>query len=644
MIKKAARYNYLVCIYLAGIVFFTLFRLAETAVYCSMSETPVDFEGKLLHALWNGFRFDTAVSCYMLALPLMMLIAGEIAHIAKRWYYAVAHYLLMVLYTVAFFACAADIPYFCYFFQRLDAASLGLTDSFGMAASMILSEPMYVVYLGVFIVVSVGWWLLGRLIYRRVLLRHLEERLPLGWAIGVGVLLLAVGFVGMRGRLSKKSPLRVGTAYFCNNAFLNQIGLNPVFTFIKSIEDAGKSTNQPLALMDDGEAAEVLSEWRSLPADSTLPEATLRLPEGTNVVLILMESMSAEKTGLSTSGESLTRHLDSLMARSMTFTEAWSAGIHTHNGIYASLYGHPALLARQMIKNTPILRMYGLPHVLKEAGYRTCFFLTHNEDYDNMRGFLYQNSFDLVVGQSYYPARETVNTWGVPDHVMLDHLMEHLDSTAASGPFFACALTCSDHGPYIIPEDIDLQCKHGDRKQAIVEYADWSIGHFMKMASERPWFENTVFVFVADHGARMDAVYDMALSYNHVPLIFYAPGRIEPRRVDRLAQQIDIAPTVLGLLGLDDGGFMLGTDLRTHKRPYAFFSADDKIGVVDGEMLMLYRVKQQTTSLYRYKEQSTEDLVEQFPDRAAAMRRYGFGLTQSSQRMVREGRVVSDEW
>lgn len=637
MFKRGARYNYLVCIYLAGIVFFTLFRLAETAVYYSMSETPADFGGLYFHALWNGFRFDTAVSCYMLALPLLMMIVGELAHIRKRWYYATAHYLLMVVYTVAFFACAADIPYFCYFFQRLDAASLGLTDSFGTAVSMIVSEPMYVAYLGVFVAVSVGWWLLGRLIYRRVLLRNLDGRLPLGWAIGLAVLLLGVGFTGMRGTLKKKCPLRVGTAYFCNNAFLNQIGLNPMFTFLKSIEDAGKSANQPLALVDEAEAEAVLAEWRALPADSTLAEARLRLPEGTNVVLVLMESMSAEKTCLSSSGKSLTRHLDSLMRQSMTFTEAWSAGIHTHNGIYSSLYGHPALLARQMIKNTPIPRMHGLPHVLKEAGYRTTFFMTHNEDYDNMRGFLYENSFDRVVGQASYPSRESVGTWGVPDHVMFDHMLEHLDSTAAGGPFFACAMTCSDHGPYILPEGIDLEYKTEDRKQRIVEYADWAIGHLMEEASRRPWFKNTVFVFVADHGASMDAVYDMALSYNHVPLLFYAPGRIEPHIVERLALQIDIAPTVLGMLGLDDGGCMLGTDLRTHVRPYAYFSADDKIGVVDGEMLLLYRVKQGNRSLYRYKERSTDDLAEQYPERADAMQRHGLGMTQASQRMLLKG-------
>ena len=642
---RNARFNYVIFVYLLGIVFFTLFRLAETVAYCAMTEGPDDFGGLYWKALWIGFRFDTTVSCYVLALPLLMLIVGELAHICRRWYYAVVHYLTMVLYSVCFFACAADIPYFCYFFNRLDWAALELTDSFDMAASMILTEPQYVLYLVVFLVVAVVWWLLGRWLYRNILLRHLDERLPYVWVVLLSLVLLGAGFVGMRGRLSKKSPIRVSTACFCNDPFINQIGLNPVFTFLKSLEDAGKSSNRQLELMDEAAAAAVLDEWRAMPADSTLMLNPLRLPQGMNVVLVLMESMSVDKTALSAHHapqSTLTPHLDSLMACSMTFREAWSAGIHTHNGIYSTLYGHPALLARQMIKNTPIPWMCGLPQVLKEAGYSTAFLLTHDEDFDNMRGFLYRNGFDRVAGEHSYPREEVVGTWGVPDHVLFDHVLEHCDSVAPRGSFFTCAITCSDHGPYIIPDGIDFHSSQQDKSKQVVEYADWAIGRFMRMAAQKPWFDNTLFVFIADHGASISPVYDMALSYNHVPLLFYAPGRIEPQWVDRLAMQIDVAPTVIAMLGLEGNDRMLGIDLTTHVRPYAFFSADDKIGVVDGELLYLYRVKTQNASLYRYKESSKEDLIDRFPERAEAMRRYAFGLTQSSQHMLLNNAIHCD--
>ena len=120
MFWKSARFNYLVCTYLAGLGFFTLFRIAETVVYYLHSGVAVASAGGLLHALWTGFPFDTVVSCYILVLPLVLLAVGETAGIGRRWYYATVHYIAMSLYTVAFLACAADIPYFLYFFQRLD--------------------------------------------------------------------------------------------------------------------------------------------------------------------------------------------------------------------------------------------------------------------------------------------------------------------------------------------------------------------------------------------------------------------------------------------------------------------------------------------------------------------------------------------
>ena len=107
--KKSARFNYIILLYLAGIVVFTLFRVAETLVYCSLVTVQGVTGSLYLTALWKGFRFDTAVSTYILALPLLLIVIGELARIRRRWYYATAHYIAMVLYTVAFFACAAGV-------------------------------------------------------------------------------------------------------------------------------------------------------------------------------------------------------------------------------------------------------------------------------------------------------------------------------------------------------------------------------------------------------------------------------------------------------------------------------------------------------------------------------------------------------
>ena len=460
--------------------------------------------------------------------------------------------------------------------------------------------------------------------------------LPLYISIPLALLLIFLIFTGMRGRLARKSPLRVGSASFCDVPFLNQIGLNPAFTFMKSVEELSKSRNQPVELLPVEEAEKVYGEQLAVPVDSLLSQSAVVLPEGTNVVVVIMESMATEKTCLSASGVTLTRHLDSLMAGGRLYTNAWSAGMHTYNGIYSTLYGHPAILARHAMKQATIFRMCGLPQTFQSMGYQTSYFMPHDADFDNMRGFLYNNGFNEVYGQSEYDPDKVVGTWGVPDHVLFEYALERCNKAHADGEsFFTTVMTCSDHSPYTIPGGIPFKAVHADMDSAIVEYADWSIGYFMDLAAKQPWFENTLFVFVADHGAARPCIYDMSLPYNHVPLLFYAPGRIAAERIDWPVLQLDIAATVMGMVEPQPTNHTLGMDLQRYRRPYAYFSADDKIGVVSpGGLFYLWRVKEERESLYRMGSQ--EDIIGQLPDSAAAMRRYAFGMVQKSQQMLLE--------
>ncbi|MBQ9418465.1 MAG: sulfatase-like hydrolase/transferase [Bacteroidales bacterium] len=638
--KKYARFNYLLIVYLLGVLYFTLFRLVETWVFCSQAAEPIDMKGLFGYALYTGWRFDTVVSCYILALPALMMLVGEYTRWRARAFYQVAHYFINVCYTVAFFACAADIPYFCYFYSRLDVVSLTWGDTPDMVLGMIFGEWKYVLALLAFVVVAVSWWLATRWVFRRVLDRGLlraegeVKPAPLYATIPLALVLIFLTFTGMRGRLNRKSPIRVGTASFCEVPFLNQIGLNPAFTFIKSVEELNKSRNKPVELIAVEEAERVWAEQQAWVEDSALAERAVVLPERTNVVLVIMESMATEKTSLAESGQSLTPCLDSLMAGGRLYTNAWSAGIHTYNGIYSSLYGHPAIMHRHTMKQATIFRMCGLPQALRAAGYTTSYFMPHDADFDNMRGFLYNNGFNEVYGQSEYKASEVVGTWGVPDHTLFDYALERGRKAYAEGePFFTTVMTCSDHSPYVIPEGISFKAKNSEMNKAIVEYADWSIGRFMRMAEKEPWFGQTLFVFVGDHGAARPCIYDISLPYNHVPILFYAPWCIKASREQAPAMQLDIAATVLGMLPQGPAARTLGVDLQRISRPYAYFSADDKVGVVSRSgWFYLWRVKEERESLYRMGE--TTDMIGQYADTAAAMRRYAFGMVQLSQQML----------
>ena len=645
--KKSARFNYIILLYLAGIVVFTLFRVAETLVYCSLVTVQGVTGSLYLTALWKGFRFDTAVSTYILALPLLLIVIGELARIRRRWYYATAHYIAMVLYTVAFFACAADIPYFCYFFQRLDAQVLTMNESMPVVIDMIFSEPTYLLYFFVFLVVAVGWWFLGRLIYRRVLKAHLGSEMPYKWAIPMAAVLLLGWFTGMRGHLTDKPPLRAEHAVFCSNSYLNQIGLNPVFTFLKSAGAIMNDRNHPIELIDPETAREVYEAREDKSASGGII-----LPNNTHVVVVIMESMATEKTMLGSRPEaSLTPCLDSLMHLGITFTQAWSAGTQTYNGVYSTLYGHPAIFKRHtMHGSSTVPRMWGLPQNMQCSGYSTAFFMAHQGYFDGMESFLYSNGYDKVFEQNSYPEEEWVNSYGVPDHVLFGHAIDYLNEATQKGPTFTTILTISDHPPYVVPQGTTFKPRSTELTNQVVEYADWSIGQFLAEAAKQPWFEKTLFVFVADHGCPdKNPIYDIPLTRNRIPVIFYYPGtlpltscRVEPRFDDRLACQIDVAPTVLGMLGIHHTN-MIGIDILNFCRDVAFFGSGDMIGATDGNLLYIYRHNDGSSSLYNYRDRQTDDISSQLPDKKASFERYALGMVQMSYEMLKDGNAEPEQ-
>ena len=465
------------------------------------------------------------------------------------------------------------------------------------------------------------------MLMRRIRLRWLtrlekpERLLP---AILLGILLAGCCLTGMRGRLSIKSPIRTGTAYFSDNAFLNQLGLNPMFTLLSSMREAKK--NKELHLIASETARQVATGWLPEPRHDT--SGIIRLSPDCNVVVVIMESMAACKVGHFRPERNLTPHLDSLIAGSLIFENAYSAGIHTHNGIYSTLFSQPAIPGRHSMKWTVIPKIDGMPALFHSKGYQTIYFTTHDEQFDNVAGFLYANGIRRIISQKDYPAKEVKSTLGVPDHVMFDRAIEELGKERR--PFFACLMTASDHNPYILPDDIGWEPRSKNISEKMVEYADWAIGRFIRKAKQTSWFANTLFVFVADHGSSDESLYDMPLSYHHVPLLFYCPGQIQPDRRSDLALQTDIGPTIAGMIFDSEYGNPAGIDLQRQRRTFAYFSADDKIGVLDSVHFYRYRMSDGDESMYRYRNHETVNLLPEYRTKADSMRRYGFSMIQQA--------------
>lgn len=630
-------------IYLFGLLFFTVFRLLLLfQEHRHWNDLPEKW-GLIANGLLIGFRFDTVVSGYLLILPLAIIsLSAHFPHkafVSKGivWY-------LKFLYGLAIFIVLADLPYFHHYFSRITTAIFQWTDSPTFMILMVVQDWNYYFYFALFFL---SIWLLFsgmrkiRGLYENRFFSYpktARHHLILG---GTHLFCLALCLLAIRGRIAEKSPIRVGTAYFSNYAFPNQLGLNPVFTLLRSFLDDLKPENQEIHLCyPDSAIAYVRNEFEIKDSISDYPLARWVKGSGGkkyNVVLVLMESMTAGKLGHFGNPDGLTPVLDSLYGRSLGFDRIFSAGIHTMNGIYSTLYSFPALLRQHPMNKIPIPKMAGLPTILKSNGYSTAYFTTHDDQFDNVGGFLSANDVENIFAQKDYPSEMVKSTLGVPDHYMFEFSIPKLNQLHQKGkPFLASYMTASDHGPYILPTGIPFKAKNEETRKAIVEYADWSIGHFLNLASREPWFNETIFVFIADHGQMIgESNYDVPLNFTHVPLIMYAPSILKPQIYTSPGGQIDVGPTLLGLLGISYYNNTLGVDMLKSPRPCMYFNFDDKIGVLDTAWYYIHRIGGQH-GLYRYVNEDPQNYLIDMPEKGKFLSDYGLRMMQMAQQVLKQ--------
>lgn len=619
-------------IYLLVLFIFSLFRFAlYLTERTRAAESPLT---EIAQAFVMGIRFDLVISSYILALPF--LIAAVYVMFKKRsgLLEKLLLWLTFVIFTLSFIVCAADIPYFNQFFARFSVSAFQWMDSPVFMLKMIAQEPRYwMVILPLLLLIYAFYRLLKRnfTTFSKRNVSAVSWRTPIFSVICLGLIFLA-----MRGRIEQKSPIRVGTAYFCNNAFLNQLGLNPNFTLMRSYLDAKREENQSIQLMDNQDALKLVQQELSITEPiENYPLARKvvfgHLPANDyNVVIIMMESMSAAKMKRHGNQDNLTPFLDSISNEGLYFENAYTSGIHTMNGIFSTLFSFPALFRQHPMKESEMRRYNGIFNVLRKRNYSTIYFSTHDGQFDNVEGFLKGNDCETVIAKPNYPSEKVKTTLGVPDDFMFEFSIPILNDLHQKNKPFVCAMmTTSDHGPYYIPDYFKPKSK--EVRKAIVEYADWSLRKFIALAAQEDWFDNTIFVFIADHGAAMDNLYDISLDYNHSPLLFYAPKIITEKysRTD-VASQIDIFPTLMAFLKIPFVNNTLGVDLMYAQRPYTIINADDKFGVLNEEWLLIIR-NDGSKALHKYKQKDLMDYQNDFPELVNEMEQYGKSQLQAYQ-------------
>lgn len=447
------------------------------------------------------------------------------------------------------------------------------------------------------------------LVYTREVVGNIEQSYPLGWifsglaVISVIMILILVPPVWRLARreappCKRRGLITIGYAclpiacfflvteaphHVLGSPLERELASNGPYTLFRAFRNNDLNYDQFYATLSQGDIGGVLK--------AELDEANLGgtseagpngfahkvVPVGTairkNVVLVSIESLGSDYVESFGGREGLTPNLTVLTRDSLTFQNVYATGLRTVRGLEAITLSIPPTPGRAVPIRERNKGMISLGSVLKSNGYDAMYLYGGYSFFDNMKGFFTGAGYEVLDRtdiDSDHIHHETI--WGVSDEDLFDFALTRFDDQAKTGtPFFGHIMTTSNHRPYTYPEGrIDIPSKTG--RDGAVKYTDWAIGDFLAKARTRPWFKDTVFVLLADHTSHGRGRTDLPPENYRIPVWIYAPGFVAPGRIDWIASQIDVAPTVLGLLNIAYDSSFFGQDIlvsgRSHQRAF----------------------------------------------------------------------------
>lgn len=621
-----------------GLAFLTRLGLA---LYTGWSTIPLDlWPGMLL----RGFGFDLVVLVWLLAPALLWSALWPKRWRATRIRGPVRLVLFFLAGFVLLFGALAEATFWEEFSTRFNFIAVDyLIYTHEVIGNIRESYPVGLLLSGVALIAAIMTW-----VFRRSI-RSTPAAAPSArtrFAQG----LLAFALPAAAWQLADIDQMQ-----FSTNAYANELAGNGLMTFAAALRRNDLDYERFYATMPTAQADRILHELgveREPLAEALKPSPdedesfdAKRLPftrPPKNIVLITVESLSAKYLGVFGSTEKLSPRLDALANEGLLFTRLYATGTRTVRGLEALTLGTPPIPGQAIVRRPGNEHLATLGEILRRQGYETYFLYGGYGYFDNMNAYFAGNDY-RVVDRTDFP-KDSVgfeNIWGVADEYLFDNVIAQLDKTHAGGkPFLAQIMTTSNHRPFTYPDGrIDLPSPGG--REGGVKYTDYAIGHFIDQAKQKPWFADTLFVIVADHCASAAGKTKLPVPGYHIPLILYAPALVKPGRIDHLASQIDIPPTLLDIMGLPGDDHFFGNSIFDGNPALerAFISNYQELGYLKDNQLVVLGPKRRvdTFTIDAQGEARPAPMNERLRDEAVA-------FYQSAYQAFSQGALKIKKW
>ncbi len=547
------RLTYLLKYYLYWIVYFIVLKLVFLVYYHSKSFELFDLWGGIF---LHGLRLDLSVSGYLLLLPILVSLGlFFIRPQAVHQFIKIYTYIIIVLFSLL---AVSDLALYGEWGYRMDATPL-LYITKPKEAFASVSYLFIIYHLLIAAALSFSFIYIFKIAFSEKSFSGKNTWLSFSTIL----FFLIVLFLPIRGGVGK-ATINISSAYFSDNSFANHAAINLLWNIGYSLENSEIAEN-PYVFYAHDDAKKLASKFtKSDPSFKAVLKT--RTP---NILLIVLESFTANVTGCLSDDFKVTPRLDALASKGILFSRLYASGDRTDKGMLAIFSGYPSQPTTSIIKfPNKTENLPGLPKTLKNHGYTTHFYYGGDVNFSNYKSYLLNVGIDRFISLDDFPSSKRISSWGVPDEYLFERVSE--DISSLDEPYFLSLFTLSSHPPYDVPMEPYLKGE-GDKIKFCnsVYYTDYHLGKFIDDLEQKQELENTLVIIIADHGTFIigNLNYYSEKKY-HIPMIWYGDVLLATDTiVSVISNQTDLANTLLSQLNIDTHEYLFGKNIFAENAP-----------------------------------------------------------------------------
>ncbi|WP_339674640.1 LTA synthase family protein [uncultured Gimesia sp.] len=556
----SGRYTVLAIIFAITLFCLLVLRIAMVLTYADLQKLTFAQE---LSVFLVGLQYDVLVALCFIIPQLTHFTFLSNRRITSRFNRSLLDLSWMITFLFLPFICIAEFIFFDEFQSRLNYIAFEyIVYPQEVCCNIWESYPIVELLTVVGLIGSSCWFLLRK---------HFQNGIATPLPFRRRFSLFALVLTGIAVLWSVTSA---GSRQVCRDRVANECSWNGLYSFVYYGWTCHFDFNKNYLTLESEEVKQRLQEQivetgDDLKSGSRNPVdrmvATGQPQKNYNVVLILEESLGSDFIGVLGDKRGLTPHFDELSKQGLLFDNMYATGNRTARALEAVMTSMPPIPTESILKRDHSERVYTLANVLASRGYERLFMTGGRGLFDGVRSFMNANGFNHFIEQSDFRDPVFANAWGVSDEDLFRKALKELDKLQVTGrPFFATLLTVSNHRPYTYPEGRILETEQ--TRNNAVKYADWALGYFFREAQSHEFYENTIFVVMGDHGARVTGSQLFPMSSYRVPVLMIQPdGTRQGERCSTLGCSLDIAPTIMARLGSDYRSVFFGYDVLRRK-------------------------------------------------------------------------------